>query len=330
MVRRLAILLAGLSAALAFFLLARQPLPAPHQAEKLAAVELARQAQQLIGSRLSGPEYTLITTTLAPRQAKELSRQPDFAALAADWLLRAGIRPGDRVAVNLSGSFPALNIAVLAAVRAVGAEPVITASVGASTWGATDPDFTWLDMERQLREAALWPWTSSGASPGGVGDRGGGLTPEGRQQALEAIRRNRVPLIDPPDLQRAIARRLELYRGPAGVLPPVLVNVGGGHVIFGEAGHRLPLPTGLTTGLPPLRAGDEGLAAAFLQSNRPVIHFLNISRLAARYGILAGAPPGSSGVFRSFQLPPPWRLAAAAVLTAALLFLWRGRPQKEV
>ena len=321
MVRRVTWLLAVSLLFFALCLLLMRPLPTAHQAEKQAAVALAVRAQAVLGTRLTGPEYTLITTTLAPRQAKALSLHPDFAAVVAGWLREAGVGEGGRVAVNLSGSFPALNIAVLSAIRAVGAEPVITSSVGASTWGATDPDFTWLDMERQLQQAGLWPWRSAAASPGGVGDRGGGLSTEGKALAMAAIRRNETALIDAPDLASAVVRRLELYRGREAVLPQVLVNVGGGHVIFGESGHRSPLPQGLNLGYHPLLSAHDGLAAAFLQSNRPVIHLLNIAQLAARYDIRPDTPPGGSGAFERRQLPGPMRIAAGIAVAGLLTVL---------
>lgn len=135
----------------------RQPLPAANLETKRTAVELAIRAQSVLEGRLIGPEYSLITTTLAPKEAKQLSTHTDFAAVCVEWLLQAGVRKGNQIAVNLSGSFPALNIAVLSAVKAVGAEPVITSSVGASTWGANDPRFTWLDMEKDCRRLVFLP-----------------------------------------------------------------------------------------------------------------------------------------------------------------------------
>lgn len=322
----LAATLAVYLAVLAF----RQPLPLPHPAEREAAAAQAARAQAVLGPRITGPEYTWITTTLAPHQVKLLSLHPDFAALAAGWLKKAGAGPGSRVAVNLSGSFPALNIAVLSAIRAVGAEPVIISSVGASTWGATDPEFTWLDMERTLNAAGVWTWRSEAASVGGVGDKGGGLTPEGRLLAEAAIRRSGAVLMVPGSLREAIDLRLERYRGPDGTLPAVLVNVGGGHVIFGGSGHRSPLPQGLNLGYHPLFSTHDGLAAAFLQSNRPVIHLLNVGQLAAQYGIYPWTPAGGSGAFLSRQPPLPLRVLTGLWLAGVLTVLWKGRPQKEL
>lgn len=104
---------------------------------KRQAVATAVAAQQVIGERLLGVEYTPITTTLGAEEAKRLAQNPNFAAVAVELLAKSGVEPGDKVAVNLSASFPALNVAVLAAVDALKAEPVIVSSVGASTWGLT-------------------------------------------------------------------------------------------------------------------------------------------------------------------------------------------------
>jgi len=325
MVKKLTFFLIANLVVLSCFLFFVAAEPDVHAGEKTAAMEKTRMAQKVIGSRLQGPEYTFITTTLAPRAAKNLSQHPDFAAVVVEWLLEAGVGPGKKVAVNFSGSFPALNIAVLAAIQAVGAEPVIVSSVGASTWGATDPEYTWLDMEKELQQAGLWNWRSSAASLGGVWDRGGGLTPEGKELAMTAILRSGVPLLAPATLREAIERRLDIYRSVDGRLPDVLVNVGGNHVIFGEAGHSSPLPQGLNIGYHPLLSRHDGLAAAFLQSNRPVIHVINIAQIAAKYNISSSAEPGRSRAFLQISLPLPLRAWLAVWLAATIFFLWGGR-----
>ena len=179
-------------------------------------------------------------------------------------------------------------------------------------------------MERELTAAGLWRSRTVAASLGGVGDAGGGLTPEGKELAHSAIRRSGADLIAAADLQGAIGRRLQLYRGEANELPPLLVNVGGSHVLFGEAGHRAPLPQGLNRGYHPLLGAQDGLAAAFLQTNRPVIHFINVRQLAAQYGISENTPPGTSGAFVSRQPPPVLRVLAGCWLAGVLWLLWRG------
>lgn len=294
---------------------------------KAAAKAKAITAQQVIGARLLGEEYTLITTTLGPYKAKLLSHNPDFAAVAVHMLTSAGVKAGDRVAVNLSGSFPALNIAVIAAVDAIGARPVITSSVGSSTWGANRPDYTWLDMEKTLLDNQLWPWRSRGASLGGEGDIGAGMFPEGQQLVNQAIQRSGVSKIDTRNLTEAIERRIEIYREGIGVLPQALINVGGNHVIFGQNGHSAPLRQGLTNSYRPSLSTVDGLAERFIQANRPVIHFINIARLAAQYGIREDSASGQSNVYFTHTLPGYLRLIIIAWIIAVIAYMQYGRTE---
>ena len=81
---------------------------------------------------LIGPEYTVITTTLGYLPAKRTSTNPNMAGVLVAMLDRAGAKPGDCAAVGFSGSFPALNVAVLCALQAMELRPVIVSSVGAS------------------------------------------------------------------------------------------------------------------------------------------------------------------------------------------------------
>ncbi len=295
---------------------------------KLRAVERAQQAQAIIGARLIGEEYTPITTTLGAKDAKQMSLHPDFAAVAVALLQEAGVQAGDKVAVNMSGSFPALNIAVLAAIESIGSTPIITSSVGASSWGANRPEFTWLDMENALAAAGAGLWRSCAVSMGGGSDQGAGLPPEGIALIHSAIERSGITPLPSDTLQAAIEGRLQLYQAQnQGVLPKVLVNIGGSHVFFGEQGHNMLLRQGLTRGYHPHIAAADGLAAAFLMNNRGVIHFINIKRLAAYYHIKPGET-GQSKVFHSLRIPLWLRVMIIFWLAGGGMWLWYGRRQK--
>lgn len=293
---------------------------------KMAAVGKAIVAQKVIGSQLIGEEYTPITTTLGTYDAKVLSANPEFAAVAVELLSSGGIKRGDTVAMNMSSSFPALNIAAIAAVDALGAKPIIVSSVGASTWGANRPDFTWLDMEKELVDNGVWPWRSSAAGIGGGSDQGYGLSPEGMAVINSAIQRTGIRPVGGTTLSEAIECRLSLYKKEnQGYLPKVLVNVGGNHVIFGEHGHDAFLREGLTIGYRPSLAMSEGLAAEFIKNNRSVIHFINIQRLAARYNIHAGSQVGESTVFHSIRIPIYLRIIIIFWIIGMLFLIWQGK-----
>ena len=84
------------------------------------------------------------------------------------------MKEGDPVAVSFSGSFPALNIAVYAAIRTLNLKPTIISSVSGSQWGANDPAFLWIDMEHFLKAEASSrsaprprPWAAGMTRAGG-------------------------------------------------------------------------------------------------------------------------------------------------------------------
>ena len=184
-----------------------RPVHAEAYMKKLSAMRLMQRAEQAIaeakrergiaidprndpeGFGVIGPQFTLITTDRGAQLAKSLAAHPNFAAAVTHMMLRARVRPGDLVAVGMTGSLPGLNLAVLSACHAIGAEAVIITSVGASMFGATDPELTWLDMETLLVDRHLWTFRSHAASLGGQ-PQAGRLRCAGRRDQRAAWRGN--------------------------------------------------------------------------------------------------------------------------------------------
>ena len=65
---------------------------------------------------LIGPEYTPLTTTIGELEAKRSTTNPNIAGFIVYLLCKAGVKPGDSVAIGSSGSFPALMVASLVTV----------------------------------------------------------------------------------------------------------------------------------------------------------------------------------------------------------------------
>ena len=278
---------------------------------------------------LIGVEYTDITTTLGSLAAKRTSTNPAFAAVVIDMLNRAGVRPGDRVAVCLSGSFPALNIAVLSAARVLDLHPAIISSEGASMYGANHPEMTWLDMERVLAETGILPYRSIAASLGGIGGAQGGLDGTGIEAGLRAIHRNGIPLLEEEGsstLTADVRKRLALFdQALGGRRPAAFINVGGSLTSLGDGpeGHRLP--AGLLKKVPAIQNPERGIIFRMGERGVPVIHLLKIKSIAAQYGIPIDPSPLSTGT--PVKTPMAGRysipLAAAglALMIVLLLFL---------
>jgi len=236
-----------------------------------------------------GEPYSLITTTLGSHEAKLTAANPLFAALLVRLLHDAGVESGEGVGITLSGSFPTLGIAALAAVEVLGARAVLVSSLGSSSYGANQPDATWIDMETWLGQQATMRASSVFVTPGAEGDSGGGLPEGGLDLLIEAARRTGVHLTIPESLDEGIRLRTSLFfsRGIS-----ALVNIGGGQTSLGICPHALVLPTGYQQFLPPCSHPGRGVIERIAERGIPVIHLLNVRELAHRYGLPVGGVVG--------------------------------------
>jgi poly-gamma-glutamate system protein len=291
-----------------------------------------------------GPQFTLITTDRGAQAAKALAAHPNFAAAVTQMMLQGGVRANDLVAVGMTGSLPGLNLAVLAACRAIGAQPVIITSVGSSMFGATDPTFTWLDMESVLVQRGLWPYRSCAASLGGGGDAGRGLSPTGRQLLSDAVQRNGVRLLDPPSLFEAVKQRVALYDSVArasGKRIRMYVNVGGGAASLGGAQNGRLIPAGLTHRIAARNYPNRGVINVLGERRMPILHLLQVQKLAREFGIVDSGSnavkPGAGLLFIRYRYNL-WLVAlSTAILFATNLVFLRhdirqqlvGRPHPE-
>jgi len=292
-----------------------------------------------------GPQFTLTTTDRGSQAAKVLAAHPNFAAAAAQMMLEAGVRQGDLVAVGMTGSLPGLNLAVLAACHAVGAEPIVITSVGSSMFGATDPELTWLDMESVLANRGILPYRSLAASLGGGGDVGRGLSPAGRQLLVDAIERNQARLLDSQTLLEAVRQRVALYDSVAaarGKPIKLYVNVGGGLASLGGTQNARLVPPGLTFRLAARNYPNRGVLNVLAERRIPVLHLLEVEKLAGRFGIRdvttgATVRPGTGLLFIKYKYNLLLVCASAVAILLANLFVLRldlrhqilGRPHPE-
>lgn len=260
------------------------------------------------GTGVIGPQFTLITTDRGSQSAKLLAAHPNFAAAVTQMLLQAGVRKGDLIAVGMTGSLPGLNIAVLSSCKAIGCEPVVITSAGASMFGATDPELTWLDMETTLAQRGVMPFRSVAASVGGGGDVGRGLSPAGRQMLVDAIERNGVRLLDPPSVLEGVKQRVALYDSVAAARHKPIkayVNVGGGVASLGGAQNGRLIPAGMSERLALRNYPNRGVINILGERHMPIVHLLNVKQLARTYGISTPAgdpvPAGKGLLFVKMQ-----------------------------
>jgi len=276
---------------------------------------------------LVGQDITPITTDRGYIEAKLTATNPNFAAVVVDMLMEAGVEKNDVVAVAITGSFPGLNIAVHSAIQTLNLKPIIITSVGASNWGANDPYYTWLDMERSLFNAGIFKNKSVAASIGGGLDRGRGLSPEGRQLIIEAIERNKVEFINEEHLESSIHKRLDIYdKQRKKDKIKAFINVGGGISSVGSIENVNYIPSGLSKSLPMRNYPVRGLIVQMAERNIPIIHLLNVNQLAQEYGLQINPTPlprpGEGEIFIQRRYSVPLTAGVTLFLTLAISFIF--------
>ena len=240
---------------------------------------------------LIGPELTPLVTTIGEIEAKRVSVSPAWADVFVRELHGAGLRSGDVVAASFSGSFPGINLAVMGACQALDIRLVAVSSVTASSFGASEPGFTWPEMEARLAGAGILRQATVAVSAGGEGDRALDLDEAGRAMARriarESARRLRARLIDPADFDEAVRARLDAFDEARGGRPlAAFVNVGGTQASLGLSPAILKVRNGWLEREPFDASPGRGLVARMVEAGVPVLHVLNVRDLALRWGIL--------------------------------------------
>ena len=235
---------------------------------------------------LVGSQFSLITTDEGDLDAKLTTLAPNFAAAMVELLTRANLTSGDTIALMLTGSMPGANMAMLIACKAMDIYPFIISSIGASQWGANDPEMTWLDMERILFEQGYISSRSIAASIGGRNDRGRLLSPKGRELIRYNIENNKLPLISGTGLEDNVNKRME-YFGAHNY--KAVVNIGGGVASLGTSFNLRLIKPGIVyrKDIEKISRGDgiEGAVVKFSKQNIPLIHILNIQKLTDELGM---------------------------------------------
>lgn len=275
-------------------------------------------------SGLIGEDYTELTTTYGVLEAKRTTTDPLMAALAVQLLTEAGIHSGSTIGAGFSGSFPGLNMAVLAACEAMDVEILYIASIGASTYGANQPGMTFPDMARYLLEAGLLQTAPALVTPGGQDDVGYDMDPDLLAEALERASAAGFPVLLEPDYAGNLAARMAVYGDIE-----CFVGVGGNLTTIGPGEKTVPygvIPAGTMTANSP----EDGLLQIYNASGVPAVHLLNVRKLVTDYGLeydpQVRSEPGTGPLFvgRSYS-----RAYASVGIAGAILILGTVKNRKQ-
>lgn len=168
-----------------------------------------------------------ITTSLGDLRAKQTSTNPNFTSLIIEYLKSLKIKENDNVAVNFSGSFPALNIGVIIALDTLNINSYIMSSIGSSTYGANIVDFNYLVMEEVLYDANIINRKTQTMSLGGDNDNLSNIINNDETFTNDLYERfNYLHQIKEPNNEKNVKYRYNLYKDNLTNIK-AFINVGG-------------------------------------------------------------------------------------------------------
>jgi len=225
-----------------------------------------------------------VITTEGVLQSKLAAANPNFAAVMVEYLKEAGVNEGDTVAVAFSGSIPGANIAVLSAAEAMNLRPIIISSLGASTWGATIPEMTWLDMEKYLYDKKIFSSRSIAASLGGERDVQMDKSSDEKRFLMEIVGRNGIPPIYEENVNKSTGIRMARYeKEAAGAAIKAFINVGGDSAVVGVQSYRKYIPSGVFFDLDTSKFPRKAVIMLMSEKGIPVINIKNIRGIVRKY-----------------------------------------------
>ncbi|MBM9578414.1 poly-gamma-glutamate system protein [Leptospira sp. 201903070] len=233
-------------------------------------------------SGLIGLELSPVTSSSGKLASKQASIHPDFAIWFVNQFLKVGLKKGDEIAVGISGSFPALNIALFAAADAIGIRVNTIGSVSSSQYGANLTDLLWPDMENLLFQEGYIFQKTNVFSTGGIDDQGIGIGKVGLIRIRDSIRRNGYPYLSVESFEDSLLKRIRIYEKSNVSL---YVNVGGGTVSTGTSLGKKKIPKGLVYGMEEFSELPDSILKYYLEKKIPVLHVIGIESISEESGM---------------------------------------------
>lgn len=288
-----------------------------------------------------GAEYTAITTTIGNLDSKITSLDPNFAAVYIKMFSELSLDKGDEVVINISGSFPMLDISCIMAAEEYGLKPYLMASVGASSFGATNPAFTIFDMLQYLYQQELISTKINVVSLGGSNDIGENFGEfndyNDRNLIIDRINKSGITFLYEKDFDTNIEKRLQLIKETHKNVK-LFINIGGNSVGIGINENAFYKSNGIIyankyKNFNSSKSG-EGLIGKFLKSGVNAIQMLNLKNIASNYGLEYGfnklpeVGQGDPYYEKSYNLTYP--IIAVVVVVTFLLYYKKKKHFKEI
>ncbi len=271
-----------------------------------------------------GEEWTPITTTSAPAQAKRTTANADMAALVVELLTEAGVKAHDTIGAGFSGSFPSLNLAVICACSAMDVNLIYITSVGSSMYGANQPELTFPDMVQKLAQDGLVDTLPVLNTLGGQRDCGLDMEEAVREEIITRLKGYSTGLLMEEDFLTNIRTRMQIYEE----MGPIVCFIGVGGNITTSGTNDTDLGWGVISPYTIQNVNDRsGLIERYNAEGLPCVYLLNVRRLVSDYDLPYDPEslpaPGESAIY--YETVYPVYFAVLGIIASFALLIWGFR-----
>ncbi|MFO1183665.1 MAG: poly-gamma-glutamate system protein [Bauldia sp.] len=233
-----------------------------------------------------GVEYNEMTTAVGELGEKRSTTNPDFAAAYVRYIAGLDLPKGSAVVLVLSGSYVGGDVALLAALEALGHRIVLIASAGTSQYGANDPEFNLFEILALIERKGIVRSRPVAAVLGGTNANGGGIDRVSFRKLTESAERAGYPLMPGPGVSASVDQLIAAARTAlAGERPSLVVNVGASIVGLGECLESFTFPTGFSRSAMSCTSGPAGILMKLGAEGIPTLHVLNIKQVTRELGL---------------------------------------------
>lgn len=294
-----------------------------------------------LNTGMIGAEYTAITTTIGNLDSKKTSLDPNFAAVYIKMFSQVNLKQGDEIVINMSGSFPMLDISCIMAAEEYGLKPFIMVSVGASSFGATNPAFTIFDMLQYLYHQKLIESQIDIVSLGGSSDVGENFGEfndySDRNLLINRIKQSNATFLYEKDFDKNIETRLKLVNEKCNNVK-LFVNIGGNSVGLGINENAYYKSNGIIRSNKYKKTSSykqgEGLIEKFLKADVDVIQMLNLKQITSEYGLKYSFDElpniGDGDAYYEIKYSLTYPIIAILAVVAFLIYYKKKDTNKEI
>lgn len=231
---------------------------------------------------LIGVDFSGITTTLGSLESKRASSNSEMASFLVLLLEEKGLGSGDRIGAVFSGSFLGLDLALIAACEAMEIDIIHISSIGASTFGANNEEFTLPEMIDLLYREGLIIRPSIAYSIGGTNDIGLDMDQEVLKKIIDRTIALNSEFIYEDDYNINLNKRMEILESEGEL--DAFVNIGGHTSGLGRGENSLYYKPGWQS-VEYNITENSGLIEIYIAKGIPTLHLLNIKQLTTNYNI---------------------------------------------